>query len=611
MSPCAAHRLLRRLLPVAAAVTLAGAAALPASASTTITSPADGTLAIDDLATPTPVAVSGTATPETSVDLRCSWRASGTTHVSAVLSGGSAVPVSGGAFTASVTLPDDTELCRLVALPSGQPVPSDLSGYAGPRLSLLLADHLPADTKATPPGSQHDFGATAIGTDAEAWLDAAGSYGLDATHLLTPEPARAGRVFGLSDTILATDPATGGDPQTTATGMVVDGINTYNGSTWESVLNSPSAWLYSGFHPFPAVSDAVALKAGPSAELTEEDTIVRCTGGTNDNYYPPQGNTCGGLADAGVRLEVVSSTGPAGTVLTRRWRFASTDGQAHHVRFVVRETAYDNGNGHPRTWRLPGDAGYVAHTSGQLPAPPAAAPWALRFHAEGAADGDVSEGVGGLVSSAVPSAMRFTADKVIALTYDLDVPAGGATDVVHAFASEATQAALDADLAAAIARLSPSPEPAPGPSGGGGGGATDGTGGGSPSGGSPSGGGQPPAGGGAGAPRRPVLVRRGRPRLRAGRLQLGLAGRCPGAGPACRFTLRVVTAAAPRRRSKVVLGPVAVTVRATRTTALAVKVPKGRRAAIAMGHLRLRALLQRSGAATARVDRPLPLARRR
>ena len=140
-------------------------------------------------------------------------------------------------------------------------------------------------------------------------------------------------------------------------------------------------------------------------------------------WYLPQGATCTGLVDSGVRLTVSTFVSPAGNAVTASGgsppataeRMTSSCGS----RTRPPRTACCRARGSSRRHRLRTRGG------GDVPAPTGAAPWIARFNSAGAADGDASQGVGAVAVSAVPSALRFASSRELDAKYPLAVPAVG------------------------------------------------------------------------------------------------------------------------------------------------------------------------------------------
>jgi hypothetical protein len=269
---------------------------------------------------------------------------------------------------------------------------------------------------------------------------------VESSYLLAPSPEEAGQVFSTSDAIPLIDPSTGPGATATSTGLTVDATNAYLGKSWEDVATGSVQGVFSSLTPFPTVVAAPSLGDDGALVMDEHDVIVKCTG-ADPNYFSPAGFTCPPLHDAGVALDLQTSTTPKGTVITRRWRFTSTDGQVHALRLVLRNSA--SLTTPVRTWQFPGETGYGPHAGGNTLTPAGSAPWTVRFHSDGVADGDVSKGVGAITSSLAPVAVRFHLPRSYDATYVITVPATGSVELRNVLMGEATQAALEQDIAAA------------------------------------------------------------------------------------------------------------------------------------------------------------------
>ncbi|HEY4096676.1 MAG TPA: hypothetical protein VGM33_14250 [Baekduia sp.] len=610
---------LRRLLG-ATALLLALAPATAPAASSTVTVPAAGTLVVGSSGAPGTLAtVAGTASGTAAVDIHCAWRDGSTLVITSTLQGGFNVPVTGGAFSVSnVVLPTNVWQCRLVALPDGQASPTDLAGFDGPSLRVLQlltgGSALTDNHGGSNQGKEYDFVASAVAPAADASISMAAGEAIYATHLVNAIPGDDAHIFDRADAIAPTDPATGGAPDATSTGITVDGGNAYLGASWEDQITPTVSIPFGSLTPFPAVSAVAQSGADGSYVVTEHDIVVQCATGLDTNYYPPAGATCTSLKDAGVVLDLTTTVSPSGNVVTRAWRWTSTDGQPHTVHLVVLARAAGNGNGHGRSWRLPGDAGYVAHTNGDTPAPVAKAPWTARFHSDGAADGDVGEGVGAVTFGNQPDTLRYTDPNTLAAGSTFVVPGSGHADRTATYMSEPTQAALEADIAAAEG-------PVPAGGGGGGGDAPGDSGPAAPGPGPGPGAPAAPAPGvlphpsatKAALPAAPTLARTGKPKLKGALLSLGYKLGCPGTGATC--TATIVVAPRPAKKSKKHHAPPKPLLRATawatarHTAALTLKVPKATRAKLTHGTLTLTITLKRAPRAAKVVAKTLTVPR--
>lgn len=587
------------LAALVAAASLAVASPAVAVAASAVSAPANGAAFAYAASAPGAVAVSGTA-DSGSVDLRCAAKDGASWDFGAVLPGGSDVPVSGGSFSApSVSLPtSDAALCRLVAVPHGI-TPTDLTGLSGPNLRLLIARTTGIgktdNNGGTNQGTPYDHYTTAGGSVADTSYTAAGDSGLDAMYLLSSDPGELGRIFSSADRILELDP-TGPAPSSSAgedgplTGILVDGVNAFTGYHWERAITPALQLVFRDYTPFPRLALTINPALTPSDPFVqvEVNALSACTT-TDPMWYPPQGFTCQGLRDSGVRLTVSTFLlTPAGNVVDRYWRFASTDGRPHTVALWLAHTAAVNASS--RSWKLPGDGGYLARSGGETPAAAGAAPWIARFVTPGASDGDASEGVGAFATTVVPSALRFAGARELDAKYAVAVPATGDAELHFVYVGDATQAALESDLAAAFA----------GPGDG---------------------------GRGAGNGSLPRLTRTGKALLRGGALSLGYSLACPAdALTPCRASVALTQPvrragrrhgararahhAAKRRARRArprVLGRLSGTIAPGKTVALRMTIARRYRAAFRAGRITMTARLDRVGLTTQTVVKPLPV----
>ena len=595
---------------VAAAVLSLAAPAL-ASAASTVTSPADGSSYAYAETTPPEITVSGTASGP--VDLHCAVKSGSSWDFGGLLTGGDDVPVTGGAFTAGpVVLPtDDAALCRLVAVPHGT-TPTDLTGISGPRLRLLIVRNTGGQTDShggANQGTPFNHFTTAGGTVADTGYTAAGNTGIDSMSLLSNDPGELGRVFNNADSIPALDPTGPRAPSSAGqhgplTGILVDGVNAFTGPTWESAITPSLSLVFRDYRPFPSVGVTINPVLGPGDRFVEveNDAVVACRG-SDPMWYLPQGATCTGLVDSGVRLTVSTIVSPAGNAVIRSWRLASTDGRAHDVKLWIAHAAATNGV-LPRAWKLPGDTGYATRSGGDAPTASVATPWIARFNSVGAADGDTSQGVGAVAASAVPSALRFASARELDAKYPLAVPPVGDAELRFVYVGAATQTTLESDLAAALATVDGGSGP------GGSGGPGSGNGGDSPR---------------AGVPG-PKLTRTAKAVLGTdGALALGYTLGCPAAdaAPPCFATVTLTQPVARRHRARAhrsakrrraarrarprTLGSASVQLAPGRTVALRLRIARRNLAAVKAGHITMTARLSRLGTPKQTVVKPLPV----
>jgi hypothetical protein len=369
-------------------------------------------------------------------------------------------------------------------------------------------------------------------------------------------------------------------------GLQVDGVNAWIGATWEQGNGGTLPFIdYSGI---PTVDASSVELDGGDSRVVEHDTVRVCT--ANDpTHYPLEGFSCAAIGDAGVTLNVTSTTSPNGDVLRREWSIRSTDGRAHTVRLVLHDGAY--GAVATRAWKLPGDSGYARRANGDAVAIPPAGPFTLemRSAANNAPDGaDPATGLGAITYGTAPTSLRFLNAHELVGTYVVNVPAGGAAPLTFVLSTEGDQPSLDAAVTAAEASLGGGGASGPGNGGGG-----DAPGGGTPGGETPGGSSGPISSPGGGhdvstPPRKqapaaplPAIVRRGKARVAKGKLALGYAASCSRGGPACVVGIALTTKGKAKRghRAKLVtLASGSVRIAAGRRAPLSVKTKLGAQA---------------------------------
>ncbi|HEY4278800.1 MAG TPA: hypothetical protein VGM91_11290 [Conexibacter sp.] len=357
-----------------------------AVADTAVTTPVDGAAFACDLVAPSTFAVSGTASTESSVDLRGARSFGGSWSYSDVLSGGADVPVDGGAWSAPVVLVTfNASPCRLVALPAGVAVPVGAPdpAYSGPRVRFAVTEPLTIGNGENA-AKRADVAADLGGTAALTFLSSAGGEGVDDTFLLGPEPSTGATVFTGSNAIPRFDPqspALSGD--TELLGLRVDGANALTGTSWSDAGGKMSPFV--DYDDIPTVAASASVASDGSLVVDEHDTVRACPSGTT--LLPLGDFSCSQNAeyvvDPGVGLDVTTTVSPSGSVVRRDWAIGSTDGATHAVDLVVAHGVAGAG----RVWRLPGGS-YQPRAAGEVvtSALPASGPFTVAARTSGAPD---------------------------------------------------------------------------------------------------------------------------------------------------------------------------------------------------------------------------------
>jgi hypothetical protein len=436
-------------IAVLAAVLAALAFAAPAGAAVTassVTAPANGSAWDANLDSPGQVTISGTATADTpatdKVNLVCTYAnaASGSaslaTNPPAGVNNVSLTPTGIHTGTFSVTVPDtgwEYYTCLLRAVPTG-PSPSDFSPYTGP--VIQVSGHATYNTG----GQLYDFEQDISGplaywagySTSSCFVDT--TFSMDPTTLDYPPFGLFGcaAVFGVN-------------PDATASSLRVDGHDAF--LPYEAHSVHPAI---TGFEPITAFTRHVDPPSGDT-QMSWTEPIVRCADGSA--AYPP---TCPAWTDAGLSDRAIT-IGDHGGRLVRHTDTWTNSGAAASQLDVWYQIA---ANGSALAWKFPGETAYAAHVTGDhsgaggtIPTPPTG-PASLLVAAD-PAQVDFVNPRGSLTWSSPPSEIRFTDAGTVYLRYQRTIPAGGAVATTFTFATDGSQASVDALTATARAAMLP------------------------------------------------------------------------------------------------------------------------------------------------------------
>jgi glucodextranase-like protein len=423
------------------ALAFAPAAGAAVTAST-VTSPANGTGFDVDLDDPGQITVTGTATadnPATDmVRIACTYseNADGSAAVLAPTAAtGALTPTGVGTGTFSVQVSGDQFeyfTCRLRAVPSGG-LPSDYRSFTGPVAHFSGRSTDPPNQ----PPALHDF-----------YQDISGPLGywdggstsacfVYSTYTLDPATLGYGQLFDCAG-------VAGGDPTGTRASLRVDGRDGF------LPAEASSYTAITGDEPITGFVRRLDPASG-DVQLTASEPTVHCADGSTT--YPP---TCPAWADAGLS-DRATTVGDHGGRLVRHtdvWTNSGSGARQLDVwyRVSVANTAAQ--------WRFPGETAYAPHADGDhsgaggaIPTPPAGP--ASVLVADDPAQAGYLQPRGSVTWSSAPSEIRFTASSQLYLHYVRTVPARGAAAVSLAFATDGSQANVDALSAGARAGLRP------------------------------------------------------------------------------------------------------------------------------------------------------------
>jgi hypothetical protein len=230
-----------------------------------------------------------------------------------------AVPVTGGAFSDVVTLPNFIGNCRMRAVPDGVDTTADyLGSYAGP--ILYMWGFLPLMDGSTAIG----YDASAARGDAIGFVGDAASCGPAVLATIAPPTMEVRGLGSQACTLQLTSGNLTDTGTSTASTIKVSGHNAYLPGTVSSYLRDTLALAL----PQPALTTSMSRASNGDLTLTESAPLQRCSG---SDLYPPTSGSCPSLTGTGVTFQRVTSIIRGSHQVRLRDTFASTDAQAHTV----------------------------------------------------------------------------------------------------------------------------------------------------------------------------------------------------------------------------------------------------------------------------------------
>jgi hypothetical protein len=429
--------ILTRIAVSAAALTVLFA--VPASAAVSasqVTSPAGDTSYDLDLDHPGTIRVAGTATASDpasdKVDIRC------TTASDSVLVMTGVDLTSTGAFDVDLPLFRlDHYSCRLRAVPAGE-TPASLAAFSGPVVHVSGHSSNPPDD----PSHLTDFMQDVSGPQGYWSGESTSACFVGDTRAFDPATLADGQLFGCSA-------IANGDPTGSRASVQVDGKDAF-------LPAEASIFPASGSEPLRDFTRHFDPASG-DATLSQIEPVVRCADGSS--AYPA---TCPAWTDAGLtdRAETIGDHG--GRLVRHTDTWTNSGSTVHHLDVFYQVAT---GTGSPPSWRFPGQAAYASHDTGGAVSPPPAGVGSALVAAD-PDQVDYAHPRGSLTWSVAPAEITFAAPDMLYLHYRLTVAAGGSTAVTLAYATDGTQAGVDALSQAARAALAPAPpasDPAPAP----------------------------------------------------------------------------------------------------------------------------------------------------
>jgi hypothetical protein len=427
---------------VVALLTVAPAAGADVTHST-VTAPASGAGFDVDLDAPGVVTVSGTATADDpandSVDIVCTYSEAPDGSAAALAPTGAtgALTPTGpdtGTFSVQVSLDEfDYYTCRLRAIPSGT-LPADYRPFTGPVAHVSGHYTVPPSQ----PPELTDFYQDISGPLGYWDGGSTASCFVFSTYTLDPATLGYGQLFGCAQ-------VSGAAPVGTRAVLQVDGHDAFlpaEATTFGAIADGEPI---TGFarHLDPASGDV---------RLSTLEPVVRCADGSTP--YPP---TCPAWTAAGLSDHSLTVGDHGGRLVRHTDVWTNSGSGARQVDVWYQVAAANTAT----QWQFPGETAYAPHVAGDhsgaggaIPTPPAGPASALA--ADDPAQADYLNPRGSITWSSPPGEIRFTSPNVLYLHYMRSVPAGRASAISLAFATDASQANADALSAAARASMRPS-----------------------------------------------------------------------------------------------------------------------------------------------------------
>ncbi len=459
---------MNRLKGGVAAVSLAAmlvyaTAAQAAITTSNITTPADGSLMVQNLATNPSgqtFTVSGTTNGNAGdlFDIACY---AGNTRWEAYAgpsSAGIALTSTDGSF--SVTgVPEslfaggpNSGECHLVAVPHGTS-PSPGASYTGPRVgfSEFSTSTIPSGANAGAAWDYYFNDAAMLGSDQSESIDSCGPFPLltDGTSAVNLGPYMfdcAGSFYNSPGEFHSLT-----SPDLTRAEIQVDGQNAYGSASAKLLFGGSDA--LPGFPALSASLDSFSTSTG-DAQTTESEPLVKCT--PND-VYGPTSSDCTAFGSTGVSIKRVTAYTNSGRVATVTDTYSSTDGAAHSIDVLYEDDLGANTAG----WKFPGQVSFVPSGSGSGPSawsPPATV---YAIENTGAAP-SLSNPVGALTYASAYGTASFDstlwsayAEPSGLFDYQDVVPAGGSVSIAWSYAVGTSLAEVQGDASAALDVLQP------------------------------------------------------------------------------------------------------------------------------------------------------------
>lgn len=428
-----------RILVIALAAI--GLLAIPSLASaavttTTITSPADGSIVVWDDRTDTGTSsIVGTAPGASDGDLVDILCYSSHGYVDAIAQD---VPVAAGAFSLVDLSSGSGRICRLRAVPADTE-PADTTPFAGPLVEIdeiwvnLENPFDPGNLKTT------GFGVYAGQIDGSMYWNAAGDGGFEGELVDLTTFSATEEVFD------GTHHFNGLNGGNTESPIQIDGVN-----GWLTTNLGGSAYENEPNFPLLTIDPTIDTQTGDMTLETSEG-LITCTNDTTEWWV--SGQECPPLLETGVRLDrtITQSEKGGKAVIVDRW--VSTDGQPHTISLKYREEfRFVDSESPAAQFRFPGHSPIVSPLNGATVSGPFPDNGMIYVNDPAYPDGSTLVGRAGIKMRNGADSAFFYSDGFdtpeFALVYaNRTIPANGALEITTEFYQAFSEARL-AELAA-------------------------------------------------------------------------------------------------------------------------------------------------------------------
>jgi hypothetical protein len=332
--------------------------------------------------------------------------------------------------------------CNLVAVPHGTATNALPSGDTGSRVSFSYFQ----TSQASGGGPTYDYAfddLTLTSSEGSGSIDDCGPYAylVDGTSAMNFEPELFGCVgslynsrrdfYGLLNDLSSSE-------------IEVDGQNAYGSDSAYNLFSDATS--LAGFPALSASLDSFDTSTR-DAQTAESEPLVKCT---PEDAYNPAPSSCTAFASTGVAIKRVTDYTNNARVVTTTDTFSSTDGLAHSLELRY-EADVPTGAG----WQFPGQTSLVAAGEGETEPVPSSAPGTIYVIDTPGTAPSLSNPVGAMTFSTPYNGVTF--DNTLwegaymsgLVDYQEMVPAGGSTSITWSYATGTSLAEVQSYAAAA------------------------------------------------------------------------------------------------------------------------------------------------------------------